>query len=180
MDHEIKNCGFFRKDLNPFCWGTKAAKMRTIYGLCQAEWNTIGMSFKVHIFWEGHKLLQNFHFRFFVLCRNGQIYDGYFPKFPALLRIYELFKDHISALYFLLPGSGSALLPHNAYLALCYFLEYITCTKIISEISRTHCVDVVGVQKRIKWQQSMDLVQLKTFPENWDSKAPSVGTLFAY
>ena len=107
----------------------------SVHGLCQAEWNTIGVNFK---------------------------------------------KDHISALYFLLPGSGSALLPHNAYLALYYFLEYITCTKIISEISRTHCVDVVGVQKRIKWQQSMDLVQLKTFPENWDSKAPSVGTLFAY
>ena len=30
--------------------------------------------YKVHIFQEGHKFLQNLHSRF-VLCRKGQIYD---------------------------------------------------------------------------------------------------------
>ena len=44
---------------------------------------------KVHIFWEGHKILWNLHRRF-VLCCNGQIYGGYFAKFCGLLRIYEL------------------------------------------------------------------------------------------
>ena len=36
-------------------------------------------SSKVHIFWEGHKFLQNLHRRF-VLCSNGQIYGGDFRK----------------------------------------------------------------------------------------------------
>ena len=50
-------------------------------------------AFKVHIFWEGHKFLRNLHRRF-VLCNNGQIYDGDFAKFCGLLRIYELYKVH--------------------------------------------------------------------------------------
>ena len=41
---------------------------------------------KVHIFWEGHKILRNFHRRF-VLC---QIYGGDFAKCSGLLRIYKL------------------------------------------------------------------------------------------
>ena len=45
--------------------------------------------FKVQIFWEGHKILQNLHCRF-VLCSANQIYSGYFAKFWDLLRIYEL------------------------------------------------------------------------------------------
>ena len=48
-----------------------------------------GIIIKVHIFWEGHKILQNLHRRF-VLCSNGQIYGGDFAKFWGLLRIYEL------------------------------------------------------------------------------------------
>ena len=41
--------------------------------------------FKVHIFWEGHKILR------FVLCSASQINSGYFAKFCGLLRIYELY-----------------------------------------------------------------------------------------
>ena len=47
---------------------------------------------KVHIFWEGPKILQNLHLRF-VLCSNGQIYGGDFAKFCGLLRIYELYNS---------------------------------------------------------------------------------------
>ena len=46
--------------------------------------------FKVHIFWEGHKILRNLHRRF-VLWSNGQIYGGDFAKFCGLFRIYELY-----------------------------------------------------------------------------------------
>jgi len=37
---------------------------------------------KVHIFWEGHKILWNLHPRF-VLCRNSQIYSGDLEIFLA-------------------------------------------------------------------------------------------------
>ena len=47
---------------------------------------------KVHIIWEGHKILRNLHRRF-VLCSNGQICDEDFAKFCGLLRIYELYID---------------------------------------------------------------------------------------
>ena len=43
--------------------------------------------FKVHIFWEGHKILQ------IVLCSASQIYGGDFEKFWGLLRIYELYSN---------------------------------------------------------------------------------------
>ena len=46
---------------------------------------------KVHIFWEGHKILRNLHCSF-VLCSNGQIYGGDFAKFCGLLWIYELYS----------------------------------------------------------------------------------------
>ena len=46
---------------------------------------------KVHIFWEGHKILRNLHCRFeFDRYYIGQIYGGDFAKFCGLLRIYEL------------------------------------------------------------------------------------------
>ena len=48
-------------------------------------------TFKVHIFWEGHKILRNLHRRF-VLCSVSQIYGGDFAKFCGLLRIYELYE----------------------------------------------------------------------------------------
>ena len=43
--------------------------------------------FKVHIFWEGHKTLQNLHRRF-VLCSNSQICGGDFLKLCGLLKMY--------------------------------------------------------------------------------------------
>ena len=45
---------------------------------------------KVHIFWEGHKILWNLHRRF-VLCSASQM-AGDFAKFCGLLRIYELYR----------------------------------------------------------------------------------------
>ena len=44
---------------------------------------------KVHIFWEGHKILRNIHYRF-DRYYIGQIYGGDFTEFCGLLRIYEL------------------------------------------------------------------------------------------
>ena len=46
------------------------------------------LKFKVHIFWEGHKILRNFHQLFD--WQIGQIIGGDFAKFCGLLRIYEL------------------------------------------------------------------------------------------
>ena len=48
--------------------------------------------FKVHIFWEGHKILRNLHRRF-DWHYIGQIYVGDFAKFCGLLRIYEFYKN---------------------------------------------------------------------------------------
>ena len=47
------------------------------------------MKCKVHIFWEGHKLLRNLH-QLFVLCIASQIIWGDVAKFCGLLRKYEL------------------------------------------------------------------------------------------
>ena len=47
--------------------------------------------YKVHIFWEGHKILQNLHRRF-DRYNIGQIYGGDFAKNCGLLRIYELYS----------------------------------------------------------------------------------------
>ena len=46
---------------------------------------------KVHIFWEGHKILRNVHCNF-VQYSNGQIYSGDFSKFFGFLRIHELYS----------------------------------------------------------------------------------------
>ena len=46
---------------------------------------------KVHIFWEGHKILRNLYRRL-VLCSANQIYGEDFVKFCGFLRIYELYK----------------------------------------------------------------------------------------
>ena len=45
---------------------------------------------KVHIFWEGHKILWNLH-QLFDWQYIGQIIGGDFAKFCGLLRIYELY-----------------------------------------------------------------------------------------
>ena len=47
--------------------------------------------FKVHIFWEGHKILRNLH-QLFDWYYIRQIIGGDFAKFCGLLRIYELYK----------------------------------------------------------------------------------------
>ena len=44
---------------------------------------------KVHMFWEGHKILGNLH-QLFVLCTASQIIGGDFEKICGLLRIYIL------------------------------------------------------------------------------------------
>ena len=49
---------------------------------------------KVHIFWEGHKILQNLHRRF-VLCSSSQIYSGDFLK---LLAFWEYMNFRIQFL----------------------------------------------------------------------------------
>ena len=53
---------------------------------------------KVHIFWEGHKILRNLH-HWFVLWTASQIIGGYFAKFCSLLRIYELYLVSKGRLY---------------------------------------------------------------------------------
>ena len=56
-------------------------------------WKIVMFYFKVHIFWEGHKILQNFPLTFD--CINcSQKFGEDFAKFCGLLRIYELYKDH--------------------------------------------------------------------------------------
>ena len=53
-------------------------------------WKSAENNDKVHIFWEGHKILRNLH-QLFVLCTASQIFGGDFAKFCGLLRIYELY-----------------------------------------------------------------------------------------
>ena len=57
----------------------------TLSSLCRHKFVQL---YKVRIFREGHKILQNLHLRF-VLC--SQIYGGDFARFCGLLRIYKLY-----------------------------------------------------------------------------------------
>ena len=50
------------------------------------------ISVKVHIFWEGHKILWNLH-RTFDCVYRSQIKGIDFAKFCGLLRIYELYIE---------------------------------------------------------------------------------------
>ena len=52
---------------------------------------------KVHIFWEGHKILRNLH-QLFDWQYIGQIIGGDFAKFFGLFRIYELYDNAILAI----------------------------------------------------------------------------------
>ena len=47
---------------------------------------------KVHIFWEGHKILRNLHLTF-VLCSASPKLGRDFANFCGLLRIYELYRQ---------------------------------------------------------------------------------------
>ena len=50
---------------------------------------TCDINIKVHIFWEGHKILRNLN-QLFVLSTTSQMIGGDFANFCGLLRIYEL------------------------------------------------------------------------------------------
>ena len=51
--------------------------------------------FKVHIFWEGHKILRYLHLTFDCMyCSQKR--GGDFAKFCGLLRIYELYEQKIA------------------------------------------------------------------------------------
>ena len=62
----------------------------TLYDMIFFSWSTFSLvDCKVHIFWEGHKILRNFHLTYD--WRNiGQKQGEDFAKFSGLLRIYEL------------------------------------------------------------------------------------------
>ena len=61
--------------------------------VCRIGKQLIYFILKVHIFWEGHKILQNLH-QLFDWQYTGQIIGGDFAKFCGLLRIYELYLSH--------------------------------------------------------------------------------------
>ena len=63
-----------------------------LYSVAEASKNETGnltyFFYKVHIFWEGHKILRNLRFDSYYI---GQIYGGDFDNtIYGLLRIYEL------------------------------------------------------------------------------------------
>ena len=59
----------------------------------KVEISSMNMNFfKVHIFWERHKILWNLHRRF-DRYYIGQIYGGDFAKICGLLRMYELYRN---------------------------------------------------------------------------------------
>ena len=64
-----------------FIFSKKATKHDKIF--------TIDLTFKVHIFWEGHKILQNLHLTFDCMYCSQKLGED-FAKFCGLLRIYEL------------------------------------------------------------------------------------------
>ena len=68
---------------------------------------------KVHIFWEGHKILRNLHRRF-DRYYIGQTYGGDFAKICGLLRISELYQKH--------PNIHHNFFSRSAQLAI--YLEY--------------------------------------------------------
>ena len=71
---------FICLDMTNFCFG----RLDVLHVQCD--------SFKVYIFWEGHKILWNLH-QLFALCTASQIIGRDFAKFCGLLRIYELYES---------------------------------------------------------------------------------------
>ena len=89
--------------------------------------------FKVHIFWEGHKILRNLHRRF-DRYYIGQIYGGDFAKICGLLRIYELYLKFLSYLYLKCiwdPYQNTFVFPFD----FCYFSTKKNCSQY-----RINCV----------------------------------------
>ena len=73
---------------------------------------------KVHIFWEGHKILRNLHRRF-DRYNIGQVYGGDFAKICGLLRIYELYWFlYLSTIYDFFITSPTLLILDVFYMVL--------------------------------------------------------------
>ena len=73
----------------PLSWNYKSTKINKTTKLVVNEREN-KKAYKVHIFWEGHKILQNLPFTFDCLyCSQNKGED--FAKFFGLLRIYELY-----------------------------------------------------------------------------------------
>ena len=71
------------------CWSISLIFGLSVIFFIKKTYHLIFLLFcKVHIIWEGHKILQNLDRRF-VLCSNGQIYGGDFAKFCGFLRLYD-------------------------------------------------------------------------------------------
>ena len=66
---------------------------------------------KVHMFWEGHKILRNLHLRF-VLCSASQIYSGDFSKFCGLLSIYKSKNNLMDVSIYILQAKKSNFLTY--------------------------------------------------------------------
>ena len=62
--------------------------------------SSLAMSFKVHIFWEGHKILRNFH-QLFDWQYIGQIIGGDLPNFVAFSEYINFIRFHSFNLIFL-------------------------------------------------------------------------------
>ena len=56
---------------------------------CKNCYTFEGSNFKVHIFWEGHKILKNLHLTFDCMYCSQKLGED-FAKFCGLLRIYEV------------------------------------------------------------------------------------------
>ena len=100
---------------------------------------------KVHIFWEGHKILRNLHLTF-DWQYIGQIIGGDFAKFCGLLRIYELYyKFPASKNWFLYLHQNRFLKDIFTWLSILLRLE---CGKHSFLMMKTHYL----TQKFHKWQ----------------------------
>ena len=79
---------------------------------------------KVHILWEGHKILRNLH-QLFDWQYIGQIIGEDFAKFCGLLRVYELYKSLKWPTDLMLPIACQKALPDCNELPIQYLSEII-------------------------------------------------------
>ena len=66
---------------------------------------------KVHIFWEGHKILRNIHRRFDLNYYIGQIYGGDFAKFVAFSEYMKVLPKLCIRYTICSPGFSPILCP---------------------------------------------------------------------
>ena len=83
---EVRKMAFFFKIQFHFITEQNAV----VEKMCLVHNRYIFLQVKLHIFWEGHKILQNLH-QLFDWQYIGQIIGGDFAKFCGLLRKYELY-----------------------------------------------------------------------------------------